>query len=243
MIATFVSLLMTMVSASTLASDDVTYGSLSSFGRPPNFYWLSGIGTTTPPEQCHKLIAALNEPYPHGTYDLKTVLLDNNYKAHWNEQSVFRSSSFIGKVFTFTSPGPSPISFLLHTYDAKDNPVDELYQILRKDLDAVRREDGQLDATRLKALILNYRDSGKWLIPRREWVSDHQNQSAEGEYTNLASNYYWADVVVVDNRVYALFASPPGSDSQLNLRGVLDIYLAPINSDGAGVGVCRFSHP
>jgi hypothetical protein len=232
---------MTILSISAFASD-ATYDSLSSSGRPQNFYRLSGLDAATPPEQCRKLAAALNEAYPHGTYDLKTVLLFNKYAAHWDEQSIFRSSPFIGSVLTFTSSGPSPISFLLHTYDAKDNPVDELYQIALDDLDAVRREDGKLDATRLKALIRDYRDSGKWLIPRMEWMKDHQNQSADGEYSGFASTYHWADVVVVDDRVYALFASPPGFGGQLKLRGVLGMYLAPVNSNGVGPGDCRFTH-
>jgi hypothetical protein len=240
MIAAFLGLCMTMVSISTLASD-ATYDSLSSSGRPQNFYRLSGIGMTPPPEHCLKLAAVLNEPYPRGSHDIKDVLLFNRFTAYWVEKRVFRSSSFDGTVFTFSSWGPSPVSFLLHTYDAKDNPVDELYQVSPGDLDAVRLEDGQLDATRLKTLLLDYQKHGKWLVPRVEWEKDHENQGAD--YTNFASDYHWADVVMVGDRTYALFSSPPKFDSQLKLRGVLDIYVAPVDSTGMSAGFCRFSHP
>lgn len=240
LIAAFVALCSTMVTTIALASD-VTYDSLSSSGRPQNFYRLSGIGTTPPSEDCLKLAAVLSEPYPRGSYDTKDVLLFNRFTAYWVEKRVFRSSSFGGKVFTFSSWGSSPVSFLLHTYDARDNPVDRLYHVSPSDLDAVRLEDGQLDATRLKTLLLEYQKRGKWLVPRVERQKDHEDQGAD--YPNFASDYHWADVIMVEDRTYALFSSPPKFDSQLKLRGVLDIYVAPVNSKGMGAGVCRFSHP
>jgi hypothetical protein len=240
-IVILVGLCTTTFATSFAASDDVTYDSLSSSGRPQNFYRLSSIGSAPPSEQCRKLDAMLNEPYPRGSYDTKDVLLFNRFTAYWEEQRVFRSSSFYGKVFTFTSWGSSPISFLLHTYDAKDNPVDELYQVSLGDLDAVRLEDEQLDATRLKTLLLDYQKRGKWLVPRVEWEKDHASQGAD--YTNFASDYHWADVVMVGERTYALFASPPAFDSRLNLKGVFDIYVAPVDTRGMGTGDCRFTHP
>lgn len=229
-----------MVSAKAIASD-VTYDSLSAAGRPGDFYQLTGLNDATIPAHCQKLAAALNEPYPHGSYDLKDVLLFSRYAVHWEEQGVFRSSRFSGKVFVSPSSVPSAPRFLLHTFDAIDNPVDHLYLLRADELEAVRREDNKLDATQLKALLA-HENNDRWLVPRIEWQREHQRRESK-DATNFAPNYHWADLVIIDEKTYALFASPPAFDDKLNLRGVFDIFLASVSADGIGPGDCRLTHP
>lgn len=221
---------------------DVTYDSLSSTGRPSEFYELNGMGGSAAPAHCKALADALNEPYLHGSYDLKDVLLFNKYAVQWQEQDVFRSSRFLGKVFVSMSSVPSAPSFLLNTADGKDNPVDELYSIRSDELEALRREDGKLDSTRLIALLRVLRNNDRWLVPRAEWQRAHDDIEGE-DATAFSPDYYWANVVTIKQKTYLLFVSPPAFDNKLKLRGVLDIFLAPASASGTNAADCRLTHP
>jgi hypothetical protein len=50
--------------------------------------------------------------------------------------------------------------------------------------------------------------------------------------TPFDDNYYWSEVVIVDEQAYIMMASPPQFDDKENLVGYLDVFIALLGRGG-----------